>query len=49
MLGHTGAVLGFTGAVYYLPDLDATVVILYGSEGLDSAHTDRLIEIAASA
>ncbi len=49
VLGHTGAVLGFTGAVYYLPDLDATVVILYASEGLDSAHMDRLIEIAASA
>jgi D-alanyl-D-alanine carboxypeptidase len=48
-LGHTGAVLGFTGAVYYLPDLDATVVILYGSPGLDTAHVDKLIEIAASA
>ncbi len=48
-LGHTGAVLGFTGAVYYLPDLDATVVILYGSESLDTAHVDKLIEIAAGA
>ncbi len=46
-LGHTGSVLGFSGAVYYLPDLDATVVILYGSQGLDNAHVDELIEIAA--
>ncbi len=49
ILGHTGSVLGFSGAVYYAPELDATVVILYGSQGLDSAHTDRLMEIAASA
>ncbi|MBI1279089.1 MAG: serine hydrolase [Anaerolineaceae bacterium] len=48
-LGHTGSVLGFSGAVYYLPDLDATVVILYGSQSLDTAHVDKLIEIAASA
>ena len=49
VLGHTGSVLGYSGAVYYLPDLDAVVVILYGSQALDNAHTDRLIEIAASA
>ncbi len=48
-LGHTGSVLGFSGAVYYLPDLDATVVILYGSQSLDNAHVDKLIEIAAGA
>lgn len=48
-VGHTGSVLGFSGAVYYLPDLDATVVILYGSQGLDTAHVDKLIEIAAGA
>jgi D-alanyl-D-alanine carboxypeptidase len=47
-VGHTGSVLGYSGAVYYLPDLDATVVILYGSQGLDNAHVDKLIEIAAS-
>lgn len=48
-VGHTGSVLGFTSAAYYLPDLDATVVILYGSQSLDNAHVDKLIEIAASA
>lgn len=48
-LGHTGSVLGFSGAVYYLSDIDAVVVILYGSQDLDEAHVDRLIEIAANA
>lgn len=46
-LGHTGAVLGFTGAVFYNPNLDATVVILYGSNALDEEHVLRLLEIAA--
>jgi D-alanyl-D-alanine carboxypeptidase len=48
-LGHTGSVLGFSGAVYYLSDIDAVVVILYGSQDLDEAHVDQLIEIAANA
>ncbi|MEZ4669760.1 MAG: serine hydrolase domain-containing protein [Anaerolineae bacterium] len=48
-LGHTGAVLGFTGAVYYAQDLDAVVVILYGSDGMDTAHVEDLLQIAAEA
>lgn len=48
-VGHTGSVLGFTGAVFYLPDLDATVVILYGSQSYKADDSDRLIAIAASA
>ncbi|MCA0456599.1 MAG: beta-lactamase family protein [Chloroflexi bacterium] len=46
MIGHTGAVLGFTGAVYYAADLDAVIVILYGSDGMDEAHIERLVELA---
>jgi D-alanyl-D-alanine carboxypeptidase len=48
IVGHTGGVVGFTGAVYYAVDIDAVVVILYGSNGLDEGHTDALLEIAAS-
>lgn len=49
LIGHTGAVLGFTGAVYYAPDLDAVVVILYGSTALDDAHVNGLLDIASTA
>ena len=31
----------------YLTEFDAVVVILYGSSGLDEAHVEQLIEIAA--
>lgn len=47
LVGHTGAVLRYTGAVYYVENINAVVVILYGSTGLDEAHVERLIDIAA--
>ncbi|MDX1995384.1 MAG: serine hydrolase domain-containing protein [bacterium] len=45
--GHTGAVFGFSSAAFYAPDLDVTVVILYGSSALDITHVAALFEIAA--
>ena len=48
LIGHTGAVLGFTGAVYYAADLDAIVVILYGNTGLDMEHVNGLLDIASN-
>ena len=39
----------FAAGTTGLPALDATVVILYASQGLDNAHVNKLIEIAASA
>jgi D-alanyl-D-alanine carboxypeptidase len=49
VLGHTGGVLGFTGAVFYAPDLGAIVVILYGSDGLSEDDITTLFEIAEEA
>ncbi|MCU0512355.1 MAG: beta-lactamase family protein [Anaerolineae bacterium] len=49
LIGHTGGVLGFTGAVYYAVDLEAVVVILYGSTGLDEEHVQALLALAADA
>lgn len=47
LMGHTGSVMGFSGAVYYAPDLDAIVVMLYGSQGLEMEHITGLLAIAA--
>jgi D-alanyl-D-alanine carboxypeptidase len=49
LVGHTGAVFGFTGAVYYAEDLDAIVVILYASDALDIDDVFALLDIAEAA
>jgi D-alanyl-D-alanine carboxypeptidase len=49
IIGHTGSVLGFSGAIFYAPDLDATVVILHGSQASDMPQIEALLAIAANA
>lgn len=44
--GHTGSVLGFSGAVFYAPELEAVVVILYASSALDHGHVLALLQLA---
>jgi D-alanyl-D-alanine carboxypeptidase len=48
LIGHDGKVLGFTGGVYYAPDMDATAVILYGSAGYDVNHINALLDMAVA-
>jgi len=49
LVGHTGAVFGFTGAVFYAEELDAIVAILYASDSLEMDDVVALLDIAESA
>ncbi|MFN8376591.1 MAG: serine hydrolase domain-containing protein [Anaerolineae bacterium] len=48
LVGHTGAVFGFTGAIFYAEELDTIVTILYASDSLDMDDVFALLDIAAS-
>jgi len=45
--GHTGSVVGFSSAVFYAPQLETIVVILYGYQGLEEEHIEELFSLAA--
>lgn len=50
MEGHTGTLRAFNAAMWYLPELDLTVVILTNRTGIDAnALTDALLGVAVPA
>jgi D-alanyl-D-alanine carboxypeptidase len=50
MFGHTGALRGFNGAMWYLPDIDLTVVVLTNRVRIDANEiTDALLSVAVPA
>jgi D-alanyl-D-alanine carboxypeptidase len=50
MEGHTGTLRAFNAAMWYLPDLDLTVVVLTNRTGIDAnALTDALLAVAVPA
>jgi CubicO group peptidase (beta-lactamase class C family) len=46
--GHTGGVLGFTGGVFYAPDLDAVAVALYANQNFSGDEITALFDLALS-
>jgi D-alanyl-D-alanine carboxypeptidase len=50
MEGHTGTLRAFNAAMWYLPDLDLTVVVMTNRTGVDAnALTDALLAVALPA
>lgn len=50
MEGHTGTLRAFNAAMWYLPELDLTVVVLTNRTGIDAnALTDALLAVAVPA
>jgi D-alanyl-D-alanine carboxypeptidase len=50
MFGHTGALRGFNGGMWYMPDLDITVAVMTNRGGIDTNPiTDALLNIAVPA
>jgi D-alanyl-D-alanine carboxypeptidase len=50
MFGHTGALRGFNGGMWYMPDLDITVAIMTNRGGIDTNPiTDALLNVAVPA
>lgn len=45
--GHTGGVLGFSGAAFYASELDVLAVILYAYQGLEEEHLETLFNLTA--
>jgi D-alanyl-D-alanine carboxypeptidase len=47
-LGHNGAVFGYTSAMFYLPQRDATIVLLGNNSALETSYTLQIfISLAA--
>jgi D-alanyl-D-alanine carboxypeptidase len=47
MFGHTGALRGFNGGMWYMPDLDITVAVMTNRAGIDTNPiTDALLNVA---
>jgi CubicO group peptidase (beta-lactamase class C family) len=50
MEGHTGTLRAFNAAMWYLPELDLTVVVMTNRTGIDAnALTDLLLAVAVPA
>ena len=50
MEGHTGTLRAFNAAMWYLPSLDLTVVVMTNRTGIDAnAITDALLAVAVPA
>jgi D-alanyl-D-alanine carboxypeptidase len=50
MFGHTGALRGFNGGMWYMPDLDITVAVMTNRGGIDTNPiSDALLNVAVPA